>query len=162
MGVFDEACFCDLLRERLNKEWNEIIEGAKKRQKEKLEELEEKIKAWKDANPPTFEKISFFEYVEGLPKRLGLEEVLERARKKGREEPYNAVYPSKRERVLKSLAIVTVGPEDTIESLRAKLGEEYRKCLEEYERAKESLAPFIDWDRLRNVGEIAALKKQVC
>ena len=47
MGVFDEACFCDLLGERLNKEWNEIIEGAKKKQKEKLEELGKKSKRGK-------------------------------------------------------------------------------------------------------------------
>jgi len=162
MGVFDEACFCDLLGERLNKEWNEIIEGAKRKQKAKLEELEEKIKAWKDYAPPSFEKITLIRYVEGLPRAFSLEDALKDAREKELGESYMIVYQSKREKTFKILDSLSVHPEDTMESLRVKLGEMYRKCLEEYEEAKSSLVPFIDWDRLRNVGEIAALKKQVC
>jgi len=163
MGVFNEACFCDLLRERLNKEWNEIIEGAKKKQKEKLEELEEKIKAWKDAGlPSSFEGIKFYKEGEGLfSPEDALRNVREYARKTGiRSKVF--IIARKKDSGYTAVDTLIIGESDTLESLRMKLEKKYEELLEEYKRTRESLAPFIDWDRLRNVGEIAALKKQVC
>lgn len=163
MGVFDEACFCDLLGERLNKEWNEIIEGAKKRQKEKLEKLEEEIKAWKDAGlPSSFERIKLYKEGEGL---FSPEDALKNVREYARETGIRSkvfIMARKKDSGYTAVDTLTVEESDTLESLRMKLEKKYKELLEEYERAKESLAPFIDWDRLRNVGEIAALKKQVC
>jgi len=164
MGVFDEACFCDLLGDRLNKEWNEIIEKAEEERKERLEELEEELKKWRGVGAPSFERVTLWDKEADEPVS-SIEEAIERAKEVRRRRGlsgklFYVVY--KKDGVYDSVATLTIRADDTVEGVRRKLQERYRKLLEEYERAKKSLAPFIDWDRLKKVGEIAALKKQVC
>ena len=164
MGVFDEACFCDLLRDRLNKEWNEIIERAEKEQKEEVEKLEGELKKWMEAGAPLFKKVTLWD--EGANEPVSsIEEAVERVKEAWRRRGLSSkrfylVY--KKDEVYDRVATLTIRTDDTVEGVRRKLQERYRKLFEEYERAKKSLAPFIDWDRLKKVGEIAALKKQIC
>ena len=49
-----------------------------------------------------------------------------------------------------------------MEDLREVLNKRYENLLEEYERVKKNLAQFIDWEHLKEIGEMAALKKQIC
>ena len=163
MGVFDEACFCDLLGERLNEEWNEIIERAEEKRKEKLEELESKIKEWEESGlPSSFERIKLYrEEVGFLSPEEALENVRELWRKRGISKRVFTI-ARKKDSGYTAVDTIIIEASDTIESLRMKFEKKYKELLEEYKKTKESLAPFIDWDRLKNLGEIAALKKQVC
>ena len=158
MGTFDEKDFCNILEEQLNEEWNKIIERAKERQREKLEELEERIKAWEALNPPSFDRVIL--YHEGEGRFFDLNGALKSVREKGMRRTFKIVYKEGKKYYYVATLTIEVG--DTLESLRATLERRYRNLLEEYKATKESFTPFIDREALKEIGELAALKRQIC
>jgi len=148
-----------MLERRLNEEWDEVIGEAEKRQREKLAELEERIKVWEDFGPPSFDKIVLYH---GGEKRLfNLKEALESVKEGGVRRVFVIVHKKGRGKAYR-IGTLTIEVDDTLEDLREVLNKRYENLLEEYERVKKNLAQFIDWEHLKEIGEMAALKKQIC
>jgi len=158
MEGFDEARFCNMLEERLNEKWDEVMREAEKRQREKLAELEEKIKIWEDLGPPSFDKMVL--YHEGEKRLFNLKEALKSVKERGVRRVFVIVH--RKGGKAYRIGTLTIEVDDTLKSLREVLNKRYEDLLKEYEGVKKNLLQFIDWEHLKKIGEMAALKKQIC
>jgi len=164
MGVFDERVFCEMLGKHIDERWNALMERAKEKQAETLARLEAEIKEWERIRPPTYEGAVF--YHEDFRRLLRIEEVPRVLRESAEKQRFLRVERTfdvgyEEDGKIRPITILTVSSGETVEDIKRKLDKKYREVLEEYERAK-NLGWFIELDNLKKLGEIVAIKKQIC